>query len=190
AIAAQPTGAAAPAAKRGGCGRIALFGCLGLLLVLIVGGVGIFIALRSGAITTNKLLNVVGQGPAVVEVDNFRDDAIQVGIESLGSSGGSNGSGSSSGAPPSSSGGFSLSGQSLSLNAFDVKESHVQDPGRYRVTFVSKAGAALGTCTLSVRGGDHYQFVALPSGIAVNRENDPSKSGPDYAIQTSKLCQP
>lgn len=190
-VPAQPAAPAASATrKKGGCGRIFLFGCLGFIVVLVLGGGGIFIALQTGAITTNKLLNVVGQGPAVIEVDNFRDDAIQAGIESLSSSS-SGGSGSTSGnSSPGSSGGFSLSGESISLKAFDVKDNHVQNPGKYRVTFVDKAGASIGTCTLSIRGGDHYQFVALATGIMVNRENDPSKRGPDYNIKTSKLCQP
>lgn len=161
------------------------------MLLTILGGAGIFIALRTGALTTDRLLNVIGQGPATIEVDNLRDDSMQVAVDSLSSSSSSGGSTSSSGSSGGSSPcGFSLSGGCVMLNPFDVKQRRVENPGKYKVTFVDKAGATIGTCTLNVHGGDDYQFVALPALIAVNRGNDPSKKGPDYDIKTSSLCQP
>jgi hypothetical protein len=174
----------APPRRRRGPARVIAFSCLGLLLLVVVSGVGVFVALQTHAITSAKLLNLVGQGPAVIEVDNFRDDQITVGIDTVSSSSGSGGSSTSS----PSSGGFSLSGESLTLNAFDVKDNHAQNPGKYQLSFRDKAGADLGSCTLDIHGGDHYQFVALPTGIAVNRANNPSSRGADFVIQSSKLC--
>ena len=52
-----------------------------LMCVLSVGGG--FWAYQSGAFTLNNLLNLVGLGPGSIEVDNFRDDKIEVKITQL-----------------------------------------------------------------------------------------------------------
>ncbi len=161
--------------KRGGCGGCGgcLIVCLILIALLVIVAVGGFLAYQSGALTPAMLLNLVGLGPGDIEVDNFRDDGIQVSIKQIDPSKDS--------APLQ---------RSLSLNAFDVKSYRVQNPGRYLVEFrATRGNASLGACTLSVRSGDAYQFVALPERIAVNRANNPSSVGTDFVIQTSSLCR-
>ncbi len=170
-----PPAQTAPTKKGGGCGRNLLLGCLGLVVLIVVIAVGLFLGVRSGAITQGGVLNIVGLGPADIEVDNFRDDAISVNIVRIETVGAS--------APTPTPFG-------LRLNAFDVKTHRVQNPGKYRVEFRAVRGNAdLGSCTLTVRGGDDWQFVALPERIAVNRANSPSSQGADFVIQTSSLCR-
>jgi len=123
-------------------------------------------------LTLNNLLNVVGLGPGSIEVDNFRDDKIEVNITQL--------------EPPADSSSIKLS---LRLGAFDVRSDTISQPGKYRVDFSTDKGAKLGTCTLNVRSGDHYQFVALPERIAINRVNNPSSVGADFVVETSSLCR-
>ncbi|MBI3914660.1 MAG: hypothetical protein HY327_10815 [Chloroflexi bacterium] len=157
--------------SRGGCGCW-LKGCLVALALILVLGVAAFFAYQSGAITLNTVLNVIGMGPGDIEIDNFRDDAILVSIRQIEVSQDSS----------------PVQG-TLNLNAFDIKSFRAQNPGRYRVDFTLKTGGGLGTCTLTVRSGDHYQFVALPDGIMIHRANNPSSVGRDLNTLSSSFCR-
>jgi flagellar basal body-associated protein FliL len=167
-----PTPAPPPARSSGGCGGCLVRGCLLLIVLIVVLAVGGYLAFQSGAITTQTLLNLAGLGPAVVEVDNFRDDAIQVNLQQTDVAKDST----------------AIEG-SLQLNPFDIKLFRTQTAGKYRVDFATTNGTRLGTCALTLRGSDHYQFVTLPERISVNRANNPSSVGADYVIDTSSLCR-
>ena len=157
----------------GGCGRNLACGCIALIVLLVLAGAGVFLGIRSGAITQRTLLNLVGLGPAQIEVDNFRDDAIETSILQLD--------------PPKDSTPLQ---SSVRLNAFDIKPYTVQNPGKYRIQFRTTRGSnALGSCTLTIRSGDQYQFVALPERIVINRANNPAKVGSDFVIDKSSLCR-
>jgi len=161
----------APKAKGRGCGRWLLVGCLVLGLGGVVLAVGGFVAYQSGLLTVDSALNLIGLGPADVEVDNFRDDTIQVAIVQLDA--------------PADSLPMEVS---LEINPFDIRTYRLQNPGRYRMDF--NAGAAdLGTCTLNVKSGDEFQFVALPDGIVINPVDDPVSVGSDLVVATSALCR-
>lgn len=162
-----------PAAKKGGggCGCF-LLGCLAVIVLLLIVGVGIYLGFQNGVITPNTVLNLAGLGPGDIEVDNFRDDAIQVNIQQMDVSQNST----------------PLQG-ALTLNAFDIQSFRAQNPGKYRVDFALKKGGALGMCTLNIKSGDRYQFVALPGGIMVNRANNASSIGRDFNIVTSSFCR-
>lgn len=163
--------APAPVKKNGGC----LIGCLLMAFLVIAIAVAGFFAAQSGILTQAKVLNLVGLGPAHIEIDNFRDDAIQVNIVR---------------AEPVGSGTPTPTPFNLRLNAFDVKTHPAPNPGKYRVEFrATRGNTDLGSCTLTVRGGDQWQFVVLPERIAVNRVNNPSTVGRDFVIQTSALCR-
>lgn len=177
---AAPVQYAAPPAPRSGmgCGGCLLRGCLVLIVLLILAAAAGFVAYRSGAITPQSVLtlylNITGQGPADIEVDNFRDDAIHITIKQTSAA---QDSGSVQG--------------SLDLNAFDVKSFHAPGPGKYAVSFgaANSNEAALGVCTLTLRGGDRYQFVALPDKIVVNNVNRPASQGADFVVGLSNLCR-
>jgi hypothetical protein len=147
-------------------------GCVALVLVCLLSVGGGFLAYQSGAFTLNNLLNLAGLGPGSIEVDNFRDDKVDVKITQL--------------EPPKDS---SPIQSSFRLSAFDVRSSSVTQPGKYRVEFsTTDKNTKLGVCNLNVQSGDQYQFVMLPERIAVNRVNKPSSVGKDFVVETSSLC--
>lgn len=170
-VAAPPT---LSKAKQGrSCVSIVLTGFLVFTVLVVILGVGGFVAVQNGWITLNTLLNLAGLGPGDSEVDNFRDEAIDVTVRQLD--------------PPQ---GSSPAQGRLVLNAFDVKSYRAQNPGIYRVEFRTGRGTIdLGACNLRIRSGDQYQFVVLPERIVVNRVNNPSAVGTDFVIQTSALCR-
>jgi hypothetical protein len=78
----------------------------------------------------------------------------------------------------------------LDPNAFDIRTYRVGQPGQYQIDFGTSSGAAdLGSCSLSVHSGDHYQFVTLPERIVINRVDDPVSVGTDLIVSTSTLCR-
>ncbi|MBI5051974.1 MAG: hypothetical protein HZB52_01750 [Chloroflexi bacterium] len=148
-------------------------GCVVVMLLCVLSVGGGFWAYQSGAFTLNNLLNVVGLGPGNIEVDNFRDDKIEVKITQL--------------EPPKDS---SPIQSSFRLSAFDVRSYTVSQPGKYRVEFSTvDKNIKLGACILNVRSGDQYQLVLLPERIVVNRANNPSSVGKDFVVETSSLCR-
>lgn len=171
----QVPGSQAAAPKKGccGCTGCLLTGCLVLILLLVVGGVGGYVALKDGILTQRTLLTLIGQGPSTIEVDNFRDDAINVAVTGLDTTEGA----------------VSFADETISLNAYDIKLYQARTPGKYRLDFSTASGAQLGTCSLTVRSADKYQFVVLPQRIAVNRVNHPPTLGRDLLIETSALCR-
>ena len=173
---AQPGGSPLPAAAKSkgrGCGRWLLAGCLILILGGCTAGVGGYLAYRAGTLTPVMVLGLVGLGPADIEVDNFRDDGVYVSIAQLDAP--------ADAAPLVS---------TLDLNAFDVRIYRVGQPGEFQVDFGTSSGAAdLGSCRLSVRSGDAYQFVTLPERIVINRVDDPVELGTDLIVATSALCR-
>ncbi len=172
-VQARPIAPAPQPSSGGGCGRACLVGCVVFVLLCIVAGGAGFWAYQTKAITLNTALNLVGLGPAKIEVVNFRDDKIDVSIRQTNVATNS----------------VSIQGD-LRLNAFDIKSFRADTAGTYRVSFVvSGKGTPLGTCTLNARSGDEFQFVALPERIVVNRVNNPPKSGNDFVIETSALCR-
>lgn len=174
-----PTSAGAqrplPPQARSGCGcwQIIGCGCLALVVLIVAGCGGGWLALKSGAITRDSVLSWLGQGPGDMRVMNYTDDSLYVRVTRFD-------------APKDE----TPIPTNLELNAFDIKTHHIQDPGRYRVEFGTRRGESdAGVCTLSVRSGDDYQFVALPGRIAVTRANNPSPAGADYVVETSSLCR-
>ncbi len=160
--------------KRGrGCWLWLACGCLAVILGIVLLGVGGFIAYQSGAISLETVLDIVGLGPADIEFDNFRDETIYISILQLDVASDE-----------------SPAEAWLEIEAFGIRSYHVVNPGRYLVNFgLSSGGSDLGTCTLTVKSGDQYQFIALPERIAVNRVNDPPTIGTDLVVSTSTLCR-
>ena len=169
----QPAAPVAAKSKGRGCGRWLLVGCLGLILAGCAAGVGGYLAYQGGLLTPEMVLGLVGLGPADLEVDNFREDLVSVSITQLDA--------------PSESLPLEVA---LELNPLDVRTYRVQNPGQYRIDFATATGAAdLGSCTLDLRSGDHYQFVALPERIVINRVDDPVSVGTDLIVSSSTLCR-
>jgi hypothetical protein len=112
-------------------------------------------------------------GPGSVEVDNFRNDTLYVTLTPLDAPKGS-----------------SPAATTFSLSPFDIASRRMESPGRFRVDFAtSRGGANLGTCSLTVKSGDQYQFVSLADKVVVHRANNPASSGRDFVVGTSALCR-
>lgn len=163
---------ATQARSGGGCGGCLVKSCLLLIAAIVLVAVGGYLAFQSGAVTLTGLLALAGLGPGEVEVDNFRDDAIRVKIVQQDVKEDS----------------FPAEGD-LELNAFDVKRWRAGSSGRYRVDFTAADNSNLGTCTLTIRAGDQYQFVTMSEQVLVNRANSPSQVGTDFVISRSSLCR-
>jgi hypothetical protein len=147
-------------------------GCLWVILIGVALVVGAVVAYRNGVITKAMLLDLAGLGPAYVEVDNFRDDAIRVSILRL------DGSKDSKASPA-----------ALTIKPFNVSTYRTGGPGRYQVDFRVASTGTLGTCALAARSGDQYQFVALPDHLVINHVNRPASVGSDLIVATSRLCR-
>lgn len=152
--------------------RMLFMGCLWVILISVALAVGAVVAYRNGVITKATLLNLAGLGPAHVEIDNFRDDAIQVSILRLDAAKDSK-----------------PSPTALTIKPFNVSTYHAPGRGTYRVDFRATTAGTLGTCTLSARSGNRYQFVALPNHLVVNRVNRPASVGSDLIVATSRMCR-
>ena len=63
-------------------------------------------------------------------------------------------------------------------------------PGRYQIEFDSDTNSppAL-TCTIRLDRNDIYQFVAVPTGIAVVRVGSNVQDGAEMDAATSSLCR-
>ncbi len=159
--------------RGGNCGGCGVKGCLVSIALLLVAGIGGFVALQSGALTLTTALNWVGLGPANIEVDNFRDERIAVTILQI--------------ETPRDAAPAQIS---FDLKPFDIRTWVAENPGRYRVTFrIAPNHAPLGECTLTLKSGDEYQFVTLPDRLVVNRVNNPVAVGSDLIVASSRLCR-
>ena len=170
-----PAGSPYPPPQKGnrGCCGILTCGCLIPLVVVVLLAVGGFVAFRNGVITMDGLLNLVGLGPGSVEIDNFRNDTVYVTLTPLDTAKES-----------------TPAVSTLLLSPFDIASRRIDSPGRFRLDFGTSRGSAnLGTCSLTVKSGDRYQFVSLADKVIVNRTNNPASSGRDFVIGTSALCR-
>lgn len=172
------TQAPAPASSQGGgcggCLKPLACGCLVLVLLLVAGGGGLYWGITSGALTLPGIMTLLGMGPARIEVNNFRDDRINVLIQPMDNR----------------TDDTSLLDTTLKLSSFDVKSYRTTQTGRFRVMFLAASnGASLGVCNLTMRNNDQYQFVALPDRLVVNRVNSPPATGRDLLVATSALCR-
>jgi hypothetical protein len=164
----------APPKKSGnGCLVGLLVGCAGLIGLCLVIGVAGYFGYQSGIFTTQGITNLIGIGPGYVEIDNFRDDTVQLSIQA-----------------PNNSQGTPTSPDTWELNAFDVHSFTAQQPGVYRLDFgATSGGRELGSCTFTIKSGDHFQFVALPDHILINPVNNPPSQGSELVVATSSLCR-
>jgi hypothetical protein len=164
----------APASRRSASRlRRVVSGCAAVLMLVLIALVALFFALRSGALSSAKLLSIIGLGPGTIEVMNFRDDAIQIDFTEVKESGQS-----------------TQPDKTIALDAYGISSDPAVSRGTYLVAFSAKTGtAALGSCTLTVRAGDLYRFVALANGIIVDRDNSPSSKGEDLILTTSAYCR-
>ena len=61
--------------------------------------------------------------------------------------------------------------------------------GRYRLTFSTPEGGALGECTLKLRNNEAYDFIAVEHGLAVVRNGAKADDVAELDVLTSTLCK-
>jgi hypothetical protein len=77
----------------------------------------------------------------------------------------------------------------LDLGQFDSVGTGGIPPGTYRFVFHGATpDASDPQCDFAVAPPDAYQFVILPSGIAIARVGQPPAGGADLMVPTSSLC--
>lgn len=156
--------------KKHGC-----LGCclaLGVLFILACLGVGgIALAYKAGYINVFQIKNAFGVGYGEASVMDMLDTPIDAQITALDTD-------------PS-----TLLTTQLNLKKYEISSFRALEPGRYTIEFTDTAGVSLGSCTLAAKSGDEYQFVAVPSGIAVTRKGYDPTTAQELNILTSSLCQ-
>lgn len=160
-----------PVKKRHGCLTALLV--LGILFLLFVGGgVGLFFAYQGGYINQVAILNAIGQGYGEMSIVNIRKDAIAALLTPLDADA------------------EELSENALNIDVTGISSFRALKPGRYQLDLKKAAGEdVLGTCTLQIKSGDVYQFVAVPHGVVVTRDSAKTATAQELNMKTSSLCQ-
>lgn len=85
-------------------------------------------------------------------------------------------------------------GQSMALGTYSVQsfgeQTNALPPASYRLDFRQPPGSSTGpTCTISVKDGQAYSFVAVPGAIAISRAGYTPTNARDVFVATSSLCK-
>ena len=167
---AVPVPVVPPVKKRHGCLTALLV--IGILFLLVVGGgVGLFFAYQGGYINQVQILNAIGQGYGEMSIVNIRKDALHALLTPLAADA------------------EALSENSLNIDVAGISSFRALKPGRYQLDLTKAAGEAVGTCTLQIKSGDVYQFVAVPHGVVVTRDSAKTATAQELNMKTSSLCQ-
>ena len=176
----NPWGAPPPVKPKRGCFGCLFRGCLVLVVLVVAVGVGGYFAIQNGVITPNTLLNLVGMGPASVQIDNFRDDKVNVEFLQTGSDVVNVGAQPSETPTP-----FETA---KDIGALDITSVEVPEAGRYKLT-ITAAGKPVAQCTMPVKSGDRIQIVLLPTTALITRNDDTPTTGSELVLGTSSLCR-
>lgn len=85
------------------------------------------------------------------------------------------------------------SGQSEALGTYSVQsfaqQTYALPPASYRLDFRQPPGSSTGPrCTIAVKDGQAYSFVAVPGAIAISRAGYTPANARDLFVATSSLC--
>jgi len=155
--------------------------CLIIALVLIgacvcltaAAGVGGFFLYRSGQLSLNDVLGLVGMGPGEVQVSNLSDGTLYVEVTYLDEETGER-----------------HTAESLEMAPFDIRLLNNLTPREYQITISSEFETPPGgSCRLNLGGGDTVSLVAVPEGVIVYREGDNITTSEEINLLTSPVCQ-
>ena len=177
-IASQPEAVAAskPKKKRNSlvsCLMIlGIFACASVCLVTAVGAGGYY-AISTGRLSQREILNAVGMGAGEINIVNIADDTLETELIHMDTE---------SGSPE--------TVNSENIAPFEISGYGGIQPGLYELHITTPSGApAGGVCRMSIESGDAFQFVAVPSGIAISKEGVDAQSADDMDMATSGLCR-
>lgn len=160
--------------KRNSCLMIGL-ALIGLCLcgLVIVGGGGYYLY-STGELTVNEVLNWVNLGPAEIQIANFTDDVLFAEMTYTNEETGE-----------------TNHWGSKEMNSYDISSFRGLSAGDYQLIFSSNTGMPQGaTCYLTVKGGDLFEFMAVPEGIGVLLSGAKVSTPEEVNMLTSPLCQP
>jgi hypothetical protein len=86
------------------------------------------------------------------------------------------------------------SGQSVALGTYTVQsfaqQTNALPPASYRLDFRQPPDSSTGPrCTIAVKDGQAYSFVAVPGAIAISRAGYTPADARDLFLATSSLCE-
>ncbi len=149
-----------------------VFTCLTVCCLTVVGAGGYY-AYSTGILNQREVLNAVGMGTGEISIVNIADDALDTKLLRMDTE---------SGSPE------TVNNESIA--PFDISGYGGIQPGIYELHITTSSGVtAGGICRMMIDSGDSFQFVAVPSGIAVSKEGMDVQSAEDLDMSTSGLCR-
>lgn len=144
-----------------------------IVCVLAVVGVGGYYMVSTGRWSQREILNAVGMGAGEIAFINIADDTLETELIRLDTE---------SGSPETT--------NSENIAPLEISGYGGIQPGLYELHISMPSGApAGGICRMTIASGDAFQFVAVPSGIAVTKEGMEAQSADDLDMVTSGLCR-
>ncbi len=151
---------------------LAGFSCLTVCCVTMVGAGGYY-AFSTGQISQREILNAVGMGTGEISIINIADDTLETELIHLDTE---------SGSPE--------TFNSEDIAPFEISGYGGIQPGLYELHITTPSGIPTGgICRMTIASGDAFQFVAVPSGIAVTQKGVDAHSTDDMDMSTSGLCR-
>ena len=151
---------------------LAGFTCLMVCCVTAI-GVGGYYAFSNGLINQREILIAIGMGTGEISIVNIADDSLNTKLVRIDTD---------SGNPETI--------NSETIAPFEISGYGGIEPGRYELHLTTSSGIpAGGICQLQITSGDVFQFVAVPSGIAVSKEGMQAQGADDMDMSTSGLCR-
>ena len=151
---------------------LGIFACVSVCL-LTVAGAGGYYMVSTGRWSQREILTAVGMGAGEISIVNIADDTLETELIHLDTE---------SGSPE--------TVNSENVAPFEISGYGGIQPGQYELHITSPSGIPTGgICRMSIASGDSFQFVAVPSGIAITKEGTNTQSADDLDMATSGLCR-
>jgi len=151
---------------------LAGFACLSVCCLALVTGGGYY-AFTNGLISQREAFNALGMGTGEISIVNIADDTLDTELIRMDTE---------SGSPE------TINNENIA--PFEISGYGGIQPGRYELRITTPSGIpAGGVCRMTIASGDAFQFVAVPSGIAVSKEGTSAQSADDIDMSTSGLCR-
>lgn len=168
-----PIVAEAEPRRRRGCLRSCLIVALvGACLLAVLAGGGYFL-FQNGTINRGMIEGMLTGGRGEISVANLTDAFLEAKLIQL--------EGTEDGQPQTYS--------SVELDSLDIGPIGSIPPGRYELIITgSDTNPPEALCRMRIEGGDVYQIVAVPEGIAITLEGEGAATVDDVDVVTSPLC--
>lgn len=149
-----------------------IIACVSVCLLTAVGAGGYY-AVSTGRLSQREVLNAVGMGAGEINIVNIADDTLDTELIHLDTESGE-----------------LATVNSKSIAPFEISGYGGIQPGLYELHITTPSGVPIGgVCKMSIASGDSFQFVAVPSGIAISKEGEDAQSADDMDMATSGLCR-